>query len=107
MSYVDPNAGPSTGTGTGTGSGVTTAMQAAKNAAITALPQGQNQGKNYKLPDQAKFSRCTENVESFLLECTMQFRVLPLDFDTIDKKVFYALSLMKNGVARTWKEQYL
>ncbi len=24
-----------------------------------------------------------------------------------DKKVFYALLLMKDGVARTWKEQYL
>ena len=25
----------------------------------------------------------------------------------VDKKVFYALSLIKDGVAQTWKEQYL
>ena len=37
----------------------------------------------------------------------MKFHVLPDDFNTMDKKVFYALSLMKEGVARTWKEQYL
>ncbi len=74
-------------------------MQAAINAAIAALPQRQNQGKNYKLPDQANFSGCIENIELFLLECTMRFRVLPLDFDTTDKKVFYALLLMKDGVA--------
>jgi len=33
--------------------------------------------------------------------------VLPSDFVTMDKKVFYTLLLMKEGVARTWKEQYL
>ncbi len=77
MSYVGPTPGTSTGTGTGTGtrtgsgSGVTTDVQAA--SAITALPQGQgqNNGKNYKIPDQANFSGRAENVESFLLECTM------------------------------------
>ena len=37
----------------------------------------------------------------------MRFRVLADDFNTTDKKVFYALSLMKEGVAHTWKEQYL
>ncbi len=111
-----PTPGPSgsgTGTGSGSGSGsgegtgiTVTAVQAAINAAIAALPQGQNNRKNYKLPDQANFSRRTENVDSFLLECTMRFRVLSDDFNTTDKKVFYALSLMKEGVARTWKEQY-
>jgi len=104
-----PTPGPSgsgTGTGSGSGSGsgqgtgiTATAVQAAINAAIAALPQGQNNGKNYKLPDQA-------NVDSFLLECTMRFCVLPDDFNMTDKKIFYALSLMKEGVAHTWKEQY-
>ena len=46
-------------------------MQAAINTTIAALPQGQIQGKNYKLPEQANFSGRAENVESFLLECTM------------------------------------
>src|SRR6266542_6163163 len=84
--------GPSgTGTGSGSGTGVTaTAVQAAINAAIAALPQGQNNGKNYKLPEQANFSGCAENVDSFLLEYTMRFCILADDFNTMDKKVFYA-----------------
>src|SRR6266498_161821 len=113
MSLIGSTSGPSglgtgTGSGSGSGTGVTaTAVQAAINAAIAALPQGQNNRKNYKLPEQANFSGCAENIDSFLLECTMRFRVLADDFNTTDKKVFYALSLMKEGVARTWKEQYL
>src|SRR6266540_1940131 len=72
-----PTPGPSgTGTGTGTGSGTgsgqgtgitVTAVQAAINAAIAALLQGQNNGKNYKLPDQANFSGRAENLDAFLL----------------------------------------
>ncbi len=92
MSYTGPTQGTSTGTGTGTGSesgtGITTAMQAAIQTAIAALPQGQYQGKNYKLSDQANFSGHAENIELFLLECTMRFRVLPLDFDITNKKGF-------------------
>ncbi len=97
-----PTPGPSgsgTGTGSGSGSGpgqgtgiTVTAVQAAINAAIAALPQEQNNRKNYyKLPDQANFSGQAENIDSFLLECTMRFRVLLDDFNTTDKKVFYAL----------------
>jgi len=57
----------------GSGSGVSTAMQNTINTAIAALPQAQyqNTGKNYKLPNQANFSGRAENVELFLLECTM------------------------------------
>src|SRR6266508_2725579 len=102
MSLLGTTPGPS-----GSGTGITaSAVQAAINAAIAALPQ-QNNGKNYKLPDQANFSGCAENIDAFLLECTMRFRVLADDFNTTNKQVFYALSLMKEGVARTWKEQYL
>ena len=36
----------------------------------------------------------------------MRFRILPDNFNTTNKQVFYALSLMKEGVAHTWKEQY-
>ena len=85
--------------GSGSGSGVSVAMQNAINAAIANLPQGQNTGKGYKLPNQANFSRRAKNVASFLLECTMQFKVLPDDFNMTDKKVFYVLLLMKDGVA--------
>ncbi len=105
MSLTGLTPGPSgsgTGTGSGSGTGVTaSAVQAAFNAAIAALPQGQNNRKNYKLPEQANFSGHTENIDSFLLECTMRFHILADDFNTMDKKVFYALSLMKEGVART------
>src|SRR6266511_2224296 len=46
--------GSGSGSGSGQGTGITvTAVQADINAAIAALPQGQNSGKNYKLPDQA------------------------------------------------------
>src|SRR6266545_1990110 len=90
------------GSGSGSGTGITaTAPQAAINTAIAALPQGQNNRKNYKLPEQANFSGHAENIDSFLLECTMRFHILADDFNTMDKKVFYALSLMKEGVART------
>src|SRR6266496_530924 len=100
--------GSGSGSGSGSGTGITaSAVQAAINAAIAALPQGQNNGKNYKLPDQANFSGRAENVDAFLLECTMRFRILQEDFNTTNKQVFYALSLMKEGVTRTWKEQYL
>src|SRR6266508_4793596 len=65
MSLLGTTPGPSgsgsgtgTGSGSGSGTGITaSAVQAAINAAIAALPQGQNNGKNYKLPDQANFSR--------------------------------------------------
>src|SRR6266498_3355173 len=102
-----PGTGSGSGSGLGSGTGITAAaVQAAINAAIATLPQGQNSGKNYKLPDQANFSGRAENVDAFLLECTMRFRVLQEDFNTTNKQVFYALSLIK-GVAHTWKEQYL
>jgi len=37
----------------------------------------------------------------------MRFKVLPNDYDTVDKQVFYALSLMKSRIAKAWKDQYL
>ena len=88
-----------TNIGSGSELGISVAIQNAINTAIATLPQEQNAGKNYKLPDQANFSGHAENVESFLLECTMQFKVLPDDFNMTDKKVFYVLLLMKDGVA--------
>ena len=56
--------------------------------------------KNYKISDQTPFDGKAENIEPFLQECETWFKVLPLDYDTIDKTVFYALSLMKNGLAK-------
>jgi len=37
----------------------------------------------------------------------MRFKVLPNSYDTTDKQVFYALSLMKSGITKAWKDQYL
>jgi len=93
-------------------------MQAVINAAVqSALTYQQQQqqlvqppvqgGKNYRLADQVPFSGKAEQIESFLQECEMRFRVLPDDYNTTDKQVFYALSLMKDGVAKAWKDQYV
>ena len=109
MSYVTPTPGPIAGPSSapaGQGTGVTAAIQAAINAAIAGL-QPQNDGKNYRLPDQNTFSGRAETVDAFLLECVTRFNILPNNFNSTNKKVYYALSLMKDGVARTWKEQYL
>src|SRR6266511_1211628 len=69
MSLLGTTPGPSgsgsgtgTGSGSGSGTGITaSAVQAAINAAIAALPQRQNNGKNYRLPDQANLSGRAEN----------------------------------------------
>ena len=60
-------AGQSSSSGPSSGSGISTSVQNAINATIATIPQGMN---DYKLSDQAEFSKCAENVESFLLECT-------------------------------------
>jgi len=95
-------------------------MQAIINMAVQAALAYQQQhqqlvqqhppaqgGKNYQLADQVSFSGKAEQIESFLQECEMRFRVLPDDYNSTDKQVFYALSLMKDGVAKAWKHQYV
>jgi len=90
-------------------------INAAVQAAMTyqACQQSQQQqlpvasGKNYKIADQVPFDGKSKQIESFLLECEMRFMVLPNEYDTVDKQVFYALSLMKSGIAKAWKDQYL
>lgn len=64
-------------------------------------------GKNYKIADQTPFNGKAEQLEAFLHECEMHFKILPMNYNTTDKKVFYALSLMKGGVAEGWKDQYI
>ena len=89
------------------------ALVAVVNAAVQAAMtfQQQNQqpttSKNYKISNQTPFDGKAENIEPFLQECETRFKVLPIDYNTIDKRVFYALSLIKNGLARAWKDQYL
>jgi len=63
--------------------------------------------KNYEIADQTPFNGKPEQIESFLQECEMRFKVLPNDYDTVNKQVFYTLSVMKNGIAKAWKDQYL
>jgi len=93
-------------------------MQAVINAAVQSALTYQQQhqqlvqppqqgGKNYRLADQVPFSGKAEQIESFLQECEMRFRVLPDDYNSTDKQVFYTLSLMKDGVAKAWKDQYV
>jgi len=85
------------------------AVQAAMNYQHANQHQFQQAsgGKNYKITDQTPFDGKSEQIESFLQECEMRFKVLPQDYDTVDKQVFYALSLMKNRIAKAWKDQYL
>ena len=84
-------------------------INAAVQAAMTFQQQNQQPttSKNYKISDQTPFDGKAENIEPFLQECETRFKVLPNDYDTIDKRVFYALFLMKNGLAKAWKDQYL
>jgi len=90
---------------------INAAVQAAMTYQARQQPQQQQlpaaSGKNYKIMDQVPFDGKPEQIESFLQECEMRFRVLPNDYDTVDKQVFYALSLMKSGIAKAWKDQYL
>ena len=84
------------------------AVQAAMNYQHANQHQFQTAGsKNYKVADQAPFNGKPEQIESFLQECETRFRVLLHDYDTVNKQVFYALSLMKSGIAKAWKDQYL
>jgi len=89
---------------------INAAVQAAMNYQHANQHQFQQQassGKNYKIADQTPFDGKPEQIESFLQECEMRFKVLPHNYDTVDKQVFYALSLMKSGIAKAWKDQYL
>ena len=94
--------------------GIQDVINLALNAAMTTYQaQQQNQplppmtsGKNYKISDQNPFDRKAEHIEA-LQECETRFKVLPNDYDTVDKQVFYMLLLIKSGVAKAWKDQYL
>jgi len=87
---------------------INAAVQAAMNYQHANQQQFQtSSGKNYKIADQTPFDGKPKQIESFLQECKMRFKVLPHDYDTIDKQVFYALSLIKSGIAKAWKDQYL
>ena len=37
----------------------------------------------------------------------MQFKVFPNTYGSIEKRVFYVLSLFQTGVAKTWKDQFV
>lgn len=86
-------------------------IQAAVQATMNYQAKNQQHfpttSKNYKIADQAPFTGRAEQLEAFLHECEMRFKVLPIDYDTTDKKVFYMLSLMKGGTAAAWKDNYI
>ena len=60
-----------------------------------------------KTPKQKPFSRQAEDLNGFLKECEMQFKVFPNAYGSIEKRVFYVLSHFQTGVAKAWKDQYV
>jgi len=72
-----------------------------------AGPQIANITKDLRIPDPSPFSRHSDELDPFLLECEQRFRIQPDIFNTADKKAFYVLSLFKGKLARIWKEQFL
>jgi len=74
--------------------------------ASPAGPQIANITKDLHIPDPSPFSRHSNELDPFLLECEQCFRIQPDIFNTADKKAFYVLSLFKGKLARIWKEQY-
>ena len=37
----------------------------------------------------------------------MRFKVFPNAYSSIEKRVFYVLSLFQTGIAKTWKDQFV
>ena len=74
-------------------------------AAPLAAPQGPN-SKGLKLADPKEFSGKPEDLQDFLINCEMVFAVCPDVYDTNEKKIVYALALMKTKNAALWKKQY-
>jgi len=82
-------------------------QRVARANAGPAGPQIANITKDLRIPDPSPFSRHSDELDPFLLECEQRFRIQPNIFNTADKKAFYVLSLFKGKLARIWKEQFL
>ena len=63
--------------------------------------------KGLKLAEQAGFSGRPEDLLDFIANCEMVFAIQTDVYDRSDKKIVYALSLMKGKNASLWKTQYI
>jgi hypothetical protein len=86
-----------------------TQLQNLVDGIVAGLPGGAPRGpstKDLKVPDPTPFSGNSEDLEPFLRDCEIKFKIQNDIFDTTEKKAFYLLTLFKGRVARLWKEQY-
>ena len=63
--------------------------------------------KGLKLADQKEYSGRPEDLNDFLNNCEMVFALKSDVYNQNDKKIGYALSLMKDKTAELWKRQYI
>ena len=79
-------------------------LQAIVMAAIRAVNGDE---RNLKTHKQKVFSGQAEDLANFIQECKLRFKVYPTTYSNTTKKVFYAISLMNSGTAKTWKDTYI
>ncbi|EIN03247.1 hypothetical protein PUNSTDRAFT_34530, partial [Punctularia strigosozonata HHB-11173 SS5] len=53
------------------------------------------------------FNGDRSRLEAFTAHCKMVIKAQPKKFDSDNKKIAYALSYMKEGIAEQWKTQYI
>ena len=83
------------------------ALTEAQITALVTAAVRSNTNSVGKSPEQKPFSGRAEDLDGFLKECEMRFKVFPNAYGSIKKRVFYVLSLFQTGVAKAWKDQYV
>jgi hypothetical protein len=63
--------------------------------------------KELKYAEQSPFSGKPEDLDPMLREAEIRFGIQHSVYNTVTKKAYYILSLLKGGNAKLWKEQYL
>jgi hypothetical protein len=86
-----PHAGSTTGCRAAAGSGKGTATST----------------KDWKLTKPKTFSGRPEDLDDFLNDCELIFSIKGDIYNQDDKKIVYALALMKTGNTGLWKQQYV
>jgi hypothetical protein len=76
-------------------------------AGIAANRQGEASTRDLRLAEPAMFVGRPEDLDDFLNDCELLFSIKEDVYDQDDKKIAYALSLMRNGNAGLWKKQYI
>jgi len=62
--------------------------------------------KDLKFGNPRKFTGQAKEVEDFFRECELRFKLQEDIYDTVDKQVYYALSLFEGRTADLWKKSY-